>query len=215
MKKLSLILATLGLGSPALAHHPLAGAPMETFAQGVLSGVGHPILGFDHLFFIALVGIAALYTGQRMLAPLGFVGAMLLGTLMMSFGIALPAIEPMIILSLLALGFVVASGRALGFATAIGLFAVAGLFHGMAFGESIAAQEAGMGLQVLIGYLIGLGVTQYLIAIAAGWVALKVWNATESTAMAARLSGAVVAGMGLFLGLEAVEGAAFAALGLG
>ena len=215
MKKLSLTLAALGLASPALAHHPLAGAPMETFAQGVLSGVGHPVLGFDHLFFIALVGIAALYTGQRKLAPLGFVGAMLLSTLMMSFGVVLPAIEPMIILSLLVLGFVVASGRALGMTVAVWLFAIAGLFHGMAFGESIAAQEAGMGLQVLIGYLIGLGVTQYLIALAAGWAALKFWNATESTAMAARLSGAVVAGMGLFLGLEAVEGAAFAALGLG
>ena len=215
MKKFALTLAALGLAAPAYAHHPLAGAPMETFVQGVLSGIGHPVLGFDHLFFIALVGIAALYTGQRKLAPLGFIGAMLAGTLLMSFGVALPAIEPMIILSLLVLGFVVASGRALGLAAAVSLFAIAGLFHGMAFGESIASQEAGMGLQVLFGYLIGLGATQYLIALAVGWAALEFWTATESTAMAARLSGAVVAGMGLFLGLEAVEGAAFAALGLG
>ncbi len=215
MKKLLLSLAAFGVTAPAFAHHPLAGAPMETFAQGVLSGVGHPILGFDHLFFIALIGIAALYTGRRFGAPLAFIGAMLAGTLMMSFGIALPAIEPMIILSLLALGAVVASGRAMTAVTAMALFAVSGLFHGMAFGESIAAQEAGMGMQVLVGYLIGLGVTQYLIALAAGWVAFTAWKATEATAIQARLAGAVVAGMGLFLGLEAIEGAAFAALGLG
>ena len=53
------ILATAALAltaTPALAHHPLAGAPMETFTHGMLSGIGHPILGFDHLFFIIAVG---------------------------------------------------------------------------------------------------------------------------------------------------------------
>ena len=57
--------ALLSLTTPALAHHPLGGLPMDTFAHGLLSGIGHPMLGFDHLFFIALIGIAALYTGYR------------------------------------------------------------------------------------------------------------------------------------------------------
>ena len=57
----------------ALAHHPLGGMPMETFAQGVLSGVGHPILGFDHLFFVALIGVAALYTGRALLSPFAYI----------------------------------------------------------------------------------------------------------------------------------------------
>ena len=52
----------------AVAHHPLGGMPMETFAHGVLSGIGHPVLGFDHLFFVALVGVAALYTGRKLLS---------------------------------------------------------------------------------------------------------------------------------------------------
>ena len=47
-----------------------------------------------------------------------------------------------------------------------------------------------------------------------GQVAVKVWKATESTAIQARLAGAMVAGVGLFLCLEVVEGAAFSALGI-
>ena len=34
------------------AHHPLAGKEMTTFLDGLLSGLGHPILGIDHFFFI-------------------------------------------------------------------------------------------------------------------------------------------------------------------
>ena len=210
MKKVTLSLATLALtATPALAHHPLGGMPMETFAHGVLSGVGHPLLGFDHLFFIAIVGIAALYTGRALLAPGAYIAAMLVGCLMMSLGAGLPVKEAVIGLSLLVVGGVVLSGRALGMVPALVLFAAFGLFHGSAFGDSIAQQEAASGGQVLVGYLIGLGVTQYAIAVAAGWVAKNFWKATEATAMQARLAGAVVAGVGMYLTLENVEGMVF------
>jgi len=205
--------ALLSMSTPALAHHPLGGLPMETFAHGVLSGIGHPILGFDHLFFIALVGIAALYTGRRYMAPGAYIVAMLLGTLAMSLGTALPATEIIIGLSLLVLGGIVLSGRALGLAPAVVLFAAFGLFHGSAFGGSIAAQEAGVGGAVLIGYLIGLGATQYLIALAAGWLVGTALKATEATAVQARIAGAVVAGVGVFLTLENAEGLLFSAMG--
>ena len=205
--------ALLSLSTPALAHHPLGGLPMETFANGVLSGIGHPILGFDHLFFIALVGIAALYTGRRFMAPGAYIVAMLVGTLVMSLGYALPATEIIIGLSLLVLGGFVLSGRALGIGPAVVLFALFGLFHGGAFGGSIAAQEAGVGNAVLVGYLIGLGVTQYLVALAAGWLVHTALKATEATAVQARIAGAVVAGVGVFLTLENAEGLLFSAMG--
>ena len=70
MKKYLIGLSAIAASAtPALAHHPLGGLPMETFTQGVLSGIGHPLLGFDHLFFVIAVGIAALYTGRAKLAP--------------------------------------------------------------------------------------------------------------------------------------------------
>mgnify|MGYP003644240229 CR=1 FL=1 len=178
---LALGTAAVLAADPALAHHPLGGAPMTTFAHGVLSGIGHPLLGFDHLFFVLLVGIAALYTGHRFTAPAAYIAAM-------------------------ALGSVVLSGRSLGIVAAACVFAAFGLFHGSAFGDAMATREAGAGAQVLVGYLIGLGVLQYGIAVAAGTVVLKLWKATESTAIEARLTGAVVAGIGMFLTLEHIEG---------
>ena len=213
MKKL-VAFAALMAASPAFAHHPLAGVEMTNFWHGLLSGIGHPLLGFDHLFFVVLVGIAAVYTGRALAAPLAYVGATLVGCVLMTFGLALPAIEPAIALSLLILGYIVLSGRALGLSAALALFALAGVFHGSAFGEAMASAESSAAGQVLAGYLLGLGLLQYGICVLMGQVAIRGWKATESTAIQARLAGAVVAGVGLFLCLEVVEGFAFSALGI-
>jgi len=197
----------------AFAHHPLGGMPMGTFAHGVLSGIGHPLLGFDHLFFVIAVGIAALYTGRALLAPAAYIVAMLAGCFLMASGIGLPMKETVIGLSLLVVGGIVLSGRALALVPAMAIFAAFGLFHGSAFGNAIAAQEATAGAQVLIGYLAGLGILQYAIAVTAGWIARNVFKASEATAIHARLAGAVVAGVGLFLTLENAEGLVLGALG--
>lgn len=76
MKKIISALIISLAASPAIAHHSLAGMPMETFAHGLLSGVGHPLLGLDHLFFVALAGIAAVFTGRNLLALLAYIAAM-------------------------------------------------------------------------------------------------------------------------------------------
>lgn len=199
---------------PAFAHHPLAGAPMETLTDGILSGLGHPLLGFDHLFFVLAIGIAALYTGRAQLATAAYIGAMMLGCLLMSFGLGLPVKEFVIGMSLLVVGSLILSGRALGLAPAVGLFAVFGLFHGSAFGDTIAAQEAGAGVAVLVGYLSGLGLLQYGLALLAGFVVHNLLQATEAGHMHARLAGAVVAGGGMFLTLENIEGLVFNMLGV-
>lgn len=216
MKKLSLGAVALSLiSTPALAHHPLAGQPMETFTHGLLSGIGHPLLGFDHLFFVIAVGIAALFTSNARLSTGAYIVAMLAGCLMMSNGIGLPMKEIVIGASMLVVGGILVSGRSLGLGAMMALFAIFGLFHGSAFGDSISGQEAAIGGSVLIGYLLGLGLLQFGVAMAAGWVAKTMFAATEASAINARLAGAVVAGMGVFLTLENLEGLAFAALGIG
>ncbi|UYV37613.1 HupE/UreJ family protein [Rhodobacteraceae bacterium D3-12] len=213
MKKLLIATAATTLAAtPALAHHPLGGLPMETFSHGLMSGIGHPVLGFDHLFFVALMGVAALFTGVKRLAPAAYILAMMAGVLIVSFGGAVPMVETVIAISLLALGGIVLSGRAMSLPLAAVVFAGFGLFHGAAFGGPIAEQEAAMGSGVLIGYLIGLAVIQYAIALAAGWIAETLFNATEATAVNARLAGAMVAGVGVFLTLEVVEGPILSAL---
>ena len=46
------------------AHHPLNGVMMENFNDGFLSGIGHPILGLDHLTFIIGIGLIS-YLSSR------------------------------------------------------------------------------------------------------------------------------------------------------
>ena len=52
------VLALFAGASPAFAHHVMGGKLPETFLQGLLSGLGHPIIGLDH--FGAIVGIGIL-----------------------------------------------------------------------------------------------------------------------------------------------------------
>jgi len=197
---------------PAHAHHPLAGAPMETFSQGLLSGIGHPILGFDHLFFVIAVGVAAAFTSRQVLAPLFYLGAMVVGVLLCLAGTALPAVELVIAASIVIVGALVLTGRKLSFPIAGALFASAGLFHGWAFGQSIAGVE-GASLSVLAGYLIGLIALQWLVAVGAGYFASGGWKALSSD-MRPRLTGALATGVGLVFLLEGLEPLVFAAVGL-
>src|SRR6267378_2162800 len=63
----------------AWAHHFMDGGLPETFAQGLLSGLGHPVIGLDHAAFI--VGAEA--------APLA---AYLIGFSLVQLGIAAAAL---------------------------------------------------------------------------------------------------------------------------
>lgn len=206
MQKIIVLMLLSLLVAPALAHHPLAGMPVTTFVQGLMSGFGHPILGFDHLFFVTSVGIIAIFTRHRILAPLVFIVAMLGGCLVTLLWTTVPATELMITLSLLVLGSMLLSGHRFSLPTVVFAFAGFGLFHGAAFGLSLATQEAAFDIQVLMGYLLGLGVTQYAIALAAGLVCTMLWKVSHASAIQPRLAGAMVAGAGLYLTLEHFEG---------
>jgi len=206
MQKIIVLMLLSLLVGPALAHHPLAGMPVTTFVQGLMSGFGHPILGFDHLFFVTSVGIIAILTRHRILAPLVYILVMLGGCLVTTMWTSLPATELMIALSLLVLGSMLLSGHRFSLPTILFAFAGFGLFHGAAFGQSLATQEAAFGIHVLAGYLLGLGATQFAIALAAGLVCTMLWKVTQASAIQPRLAGAMVAGVGLFLTLEHFEG---------
>ena len=214
MQKLtSMTLIIALLASPAAAHHPLAGAPMETFSQGLLSGIGHPVLGFDHLAFVVLVGIAAALSASARVAPLGYVAGMVFGCLALMSGLELPLVEVVIALSLLTVGAYILLGQKFTLQAAVIALGAFGLFHGAAFGESIVGQEAGYGWSVAVGYLFGLAAIQYLIAVGVAFVFRK--NAEHTASIAPRLAASAVAGIGLFLILEQAESAAFSAIGIG
>ena len=191
------------LAGPALAHHPLNGLPMETFTHGLLSGVGHPILGFEHLFFVLAMGAAAALAGLLWRGSLAYIATMTAGSLLIALGGSLPIQQGLIAVSVVALGALIASQRHAPKLLLIFMFAAFGLFHGAAFGEALAGQEGTAPLPVFLGYLLGLGVTQTGLALMAGLLVTRVRPITT------RLGGAMVAGAGILLWLEYIEGLVF------
>lgn len=206
-------LCTWSTAGSVFAHHPLGGMPMETVGDGFLSGVAHPVLGFDHLAFVVAVGLCAIRCGSPARAPGAYIAAMLLGCAMMPFGISLPGKEAFITASLVVLGGVVLARPNISSGAAMALFAFFGLFHGSALGDGLAGAEFGAGSGVIFGYLVGLGLVQYAVARGAAAAIHRMVSAQDAPDQSLRLAGAMVAGIGIFLSAEKLEGAALSLLG--
>jgi urease accessory protein len=159
--------AALALGMaampPALAHHAMGGGLPATLWQGLLSGLGHPIIGLDHLAFVVGVGAMAFLLGRVLLLPLTFVAATLAGCALHMLRYDLPAAE-LIVAATVAIAAVLVTLRVRLPASALAaFFATAGLFHGYAYGESIVGAET----TPLAAYIIGFSVIQSGIAVGA------------------------------------------------
>ena len=72
--RLILVFAALtGLTEPAFAHHLMGGRTPATFGEGILSGLGHPIIGLDHFAAVVAVGCLAAAHRAGMALAVGFV----------------------------------------------------------------------------------------------------------------------------------------------
>ena len=201
--------AVAASSSLALAHHPIGGAMPDTLASGLLSGLGHPVIGLDHLAFIIGAGIAAALAGSRLLLPALFIAATVVGCLLVAAGgIGLPAAEYVIAASVAAIGVMLMSGVRFGAAAFGALFAIAGLFHGGAYAEAVIGAET----TPLLAYLAGFAFVQFAIMATAAWATGMAAQAPGQVATHPRLAGAVVAGVGATFLVEHVEKLAFAGL---
>jgi len=198
----SLILLVLG-SAPALAHHVMGGRTPATFTEGLLSGLGHPVIGLDH--FAAVVAVGCLAAAHRVASALaiGFVLAMMAGVALHLHGTTVPGAEILVALSVIFLGAFMLRGRDVATATAFGLFAVVGLIHGYALGESIYGAEP----TPLYAYLLGLAVIQGAIALTAMQVTRSLSRGDFGTSPQ-RLVGAGIAGIGLAVLMQQVVPAA-------
>ena len=144
--RLALLASALGLPTLALAHAGVdAGAH-----HGFMAGLAHPFTGIDHLLAMLLVGVCSASLGRRWwLAPLAFAAMLLAGALLAASGLAVPAVEPAIALSLVLLGALLAARSAWPAAALSALFALFALFHGAAHGAELA------GLDALAGMVLG------------------------------------------------------------
>src|SRR5712691_10507894 len=88
-----LIFSTMLGTVPASAHHVMGGRTPATFAEGILSGLGHPIIGIDHLAFLIAVGLAVGVGRLHLAVPAIFVAASALGVAIHVQAIALSGAE--------------------------------------------------------------------------------------------------------------------------
>ena len=140
-----------GVAASAMAHHVMGGVMPSTFAQGLLSGLGHPVIGPDHLLFVLALGVLCWRMDLGWRAVASFLGASLLGIALHLASIAVPGNESLVALSLLVMGISLSAGGRAARRAMTPVAAMAGVFHGYAYGEPIVGAESG----VLLAYLLG------------------------------------------------------------
>lgn len=154
------IFPLLLLPSAALAHpgHP---GDQGVFAQGLM----HPLGGIDHVLAMVAVGLWAATAQDRRAIwalPLTFVAAMVAGFAIGARGVALPAVEPLILASSVVLGLAVALALRPALAFAMPVVAIFGVMHGHAHGaegpaSGLIAYAAGFALATAGLHLTGIG----------------------------------------------------------
>ena len=148
-------LALLLIASPAFAHHPfgMGDSGALTAWQGLLSGLGHPLLGPDHLLFLLALGFVGLQRPLRWVLPLLAIG---LGGSLLSQFIPLPdAVAPWAE-ALVSLSLAVEGLIALSMAPAAWLLPLFGL-HGFLLGSTIVGAEPSPLLSYFLGLLLAQG----------------------------------------------------------
>lgn len=164
-----ILLSPFWLMSSAAAHHPSGGQTPDTLLSGVLSGLGHPVIGLDHLTFVIASGLVAIGLRWGILIPIGFLVTALIGTGLHLMGQNMPQLEMAIASSVILFGLILGLrkrdvSRLPAFEnTAIvgALAAIAGLFHGYAYGEAIIGAE----MTPLLAYLTGFTLMQGSLAL--------------------------------------------------
>ena len=204
MLGLALVFTLLLAAEPAFAHHVMGGKMPVTFMDGLLSGLGHPIIGLDHLAAILAVGCLAATDRRGEWLIAGYVIAMMIGVAAHIGEATVNGAEFFVAASVIVLGVVLFRKQPPRLDIAIALFAFAGLVHGYALGESIAGAER----TPLYAYFIGLAAIQAAIALAAMYGTRMLVARTSGHAAVIRVLGAVVVGIGLAILVQQIMVAA-------
>lgn len=131
---------------------------------GFLSGLSHPVGGWDHILAMIAVGLWGALLGPPALwiLPIAFPIAMAAGGMLGLLGIPLPAVEIGIAVSSVVLGLLILKDVRLSLAIAIPLVMVFALFHGHAHGTELSpgadAVLYSLGFVIATGLLHALGI---------------------------------------------------------
>lgn len=147
----------------AMAHYPMGGRTPANFWEGLLSGMGHPIIGIDHLAFVVAVGLIAATIPNCISILASFIATAMLGTGIHILSIDLPLTEIAIAFSVVAFGVMLTFKQKFNTLLLIIFAGIAGIFHGYAYGEAIIGAE----MTPLLEYLVGFSAMQLFIALLA------------------------------------------------
>lgn len=178
------------LAGAAWAH---PGAPGHAQADTFVAGLLHPVTGLDHLLAALAVGLwlAARGTRDAVRAGAGFLVLLAIGVLAGDALGTLAGIEPLLAISVVVLGVLLAAAFALPGAVAGPVIGVAGLVHGLAHGS----EGTGPGVAWLAGIVAG-----SLAVMLCGWLAGRMLARSATTRPGALgWVGSVIAAVGLTL----------------
>jgi len=115
-------------------------------ASGFLSGLGHPVLGLDHLCAMLAVGLWSAQRGGRAvwLVPVVFLAVMAVGGALGMMAVSIPYVETGIVASILILGVMVAAAVRLPLVASAAIVALFALLHGHVHGSEMPATASGV-----------------------------------------------------------------------
>lgn len=159
---------------------------------GFLSGLVHPVLGYDHLLAMLSVGMISAQIGGRAIwtVPATFVSVMAVGGVLGLINIGLNVTELGIAASLVILGLFIAAERkipTLIVMIGVGFFAI---FHGYAHGSEMP--DTAEPFLYALGFLVGTALIHI-----AGVVIGDISRHYESGKIALRVGGTLIAVVGL------------------
>lgn len=161
-------------------------------------GFTHPLTGIDHLLVMLAVGIWSALTHKTLreaiALPFVFAALLLVGAVLGVAGFSLPAVEPMIMASLLVLGLLIASQFTLKSSYSFVLVGLFALFHGLAHGMELPQSNGAM------AFIAGFMSTTLALHLVGLFIGFKL---KDQGKWLSRVLGAGIAGYGalLFVGL--------------
>ena len=186
MKKIFALLLLL-LPGLAFAHHFMGDAVPQTFMQGLLSGLGHPLIGVDHAAFIIAAGFFLALVKGGIWGVTALIAGSLAGASLHLSGFGLPGAEAGVALSLALAGALLVFHKPIRLSWLVAGFGIAGVLHGHAYAESIFGAEPAP----LAAYLIGFSVIQFALAAAALLAHRRVMGARMLSAALGAAVGAI------------------------
>lgn len=185
--RMALAAGALLLATPVIAH------PGHEIAT-LVSGLSHPIMGFDHLLAMVAVGLLAAHQHGhlRWMLPTSFLAAMLTGAGMSAIGLGLPAVETGIGVSVLILGLLIACLARLPAPMSLLMVSAFALFHGY-------AHHAEMGEGSVAAFTTGFATATALLHLAGFLIARSIPSSRAGRILTAAIGGAVAAAGGFML----------------